>query len=60
MKDQKNATHCIYYGNCADGFGAAWVVRKALGDSVEFVAEIYGQEPPDLGGKDVIKTLEAA
>ena len=23
---------CIYHGNCADGFGAAWVVRKALGD----------------------------
>jgi hypothetical protein len=23
---------CIYHGNCADGFGAAWVVRKALGE----------------------------
>jgi oligoribonuclease NrnB/cAMP/cGMP phosphodiesterase (DHH superfamily) len=54
MKDQKNSTLCIYHGNCADGFGAAWVVRKALGDSVEFVAGIYGQEPPDVGGKDVI------
>jgi oligoribonuclease NrnB/cAMP/cGMP phosphodiesterase (DHH superfamily) len=45
---------CIYHGNCADGFGAAWVVRKALGDLVEFVAGVYGQEPPDVEGKDVI------
>ncbi|MBR7523924.1 phosphohydrolase, partial [Pseudomonas juntendi] len=47
-------TMCIYHGNCADGFGAAWVVRKALGDQVEFVAGVYGQEPPDVEGKDVI------
>ena len=47
-------TMCIYHGNCADGFGAAWVVRKALGNSVEFVAGVYGQEPPDVAGKDVI------
>ena len=27
---------CIYHGNCADGFGAAWVVRRALGFAVDF------------------------
>lgn len=29
---------CIYHGNCADGFGAAWVVREAYrtGSSVQF------------------------
>lgn len=47
-------TMCIYHGNCADGFGAAWVVRKALGNDVEFVPGIYGQEPPDVTGKDVV------
>lgn len=47
-------TMCIYHGNCADGFGAAWVVRKALGESVEFVPGVYGEEPPDVEGKDVI------
>ncbi|MGV0315192.1 phosphohydrolase [Pseudomonas putida] len=52
MSERK--TMCIYHGNCADGFGAAWVVRKALGDQVEFVAGVYGQEPPDVEGKDVI------
>ena len=52
MSERK--TMCIYHGNCADGFGAAWVVRKALGDQVEFVAGVYGQEPPDVEGKDII------
>ena len=46
---------CIYHGNCADGFGAAWVVRKALGEeAVDFFAGFYGKEPPDVTGRDVI------
>jgi hypothetical protein len=44
---------CIYHGNCADGFGAAWVVRKALGD-IAFFPGFYGQEPPDVTDRDVI------
>ncbi|WP_350648658.1 phosphohydrolase [Pseudomonas sp. HY13-MNA-CIBAN-0226] len=54
MSEIQRKTMCIYHGNCADGFGAAWVVRKALGDDVEFVPGVYGQEPPDVTGKDVI------
>jgi len=46
-------TICIYHGNCADGFGAAWSVRKALGD-IEFYAGFYGQPAPDVEGKDVV------
>lgn len=46
---------CIYHGNCADGFTAAWVVRKAFGDDVEFHAGVYGQPLPDgVDGRDVI------
>lgn len=46
---------CIYHGNCADGFGAAWVVRKALGEeNVEFYPGKYQKEPPDVTGKIVI------
>ena len=45
---------CIYHGNCADGFGAAWAVRYALGDSVEFHAGVYQQDPPDVTNKTVI------
>lgn len=44
---------CIYHGNCADGFGAAWVVRKALGD-IEFVPGKYHEAPPDVTGKNVM------
>lgn len=45
---------CIYHGNCADGFGAAWVVRKALGSDIEFHVAHYGGTPPDVAGKHVI------
>ena len=52
MNDAKKL--CIYHGNCADGFGAAWVVRKALGPDVEFHAAHYGGTPPDVDGKHVV------
>lgn len=45
---------CIYHAFCADGFGAAWVVRRALNGDVDFHAASYGQEPPDITGRDVI------
>ncbi len=45
---------CIFHGNCADGFTAAWVVRKALGEDVEFHAGVYRQPPPDVTGRDVL------
>lgn len=44
---------CIYHGNCADGFGAAWAVRDVLGD-IEFHPGIYQDPPPDVTGKDVV------
>lgn len=45
---------CIYHGNCADGFGAASVVRRAFGENVDFHAGVYGNPPPDVAGRDVI------
>lgn len=45
---------CIYHGNCADGFGAAWAVRRALGDRVEFHAGVHQDAPPDVTGRDVL------
>lgn len=44
---------CIYHGNCLDGFGAAWAVRRALGDNVTFYKGIHQQSPPDVTGMDV-------
>lgn len=49
-----NRTICIYHGNCADGFTAAWAVWKALGAGVEFVPGVYGEAPPDVTDADVI------
>ena len=45
---------CIYHGNCADGFTSAWAVWKLYGDAVKYVPGVYGQEPPDVTGKNVL------
>lgn len=45
---------CIYHGNCADGFGAAWAVWKRWGAGVSFVPGFYGKEPPPVAGKSVL------
>lgn len=48
-------TLCIYHGNCADGFGAAWAVRKALGENnVEFYPGVYQSPPPDITDREVL------
>lgn len=44
---------CIYHGNCADGFGAAYAVWRAFGEQCEYVPGHYGKEPPDVTGKVV-------
>jgi len=46
-------TLCIYHGNCTDGFGAAWVVRKKLPESL-FYPGIHQEPPPDVSGHDVV------
>lgn len=49
------STIVIYHGNCADGFGAAWAVWKALGtDNIDYYPGVYGETPPDVDGKEVI------
>jgi uncharacterized protein len=45
---------CIYHGNCADGFTAAWAVWKRFGDEVQYVPGVYGESPPDVTGKNVV------
>lgn len=45
---------CIYHGNCADGFTAAWAVWKRFGDAWDYHAGIYGNAPPDVGARDVV------
>lgn len=45
---------CIYHGNCADGFTAAWAVWERFGDSVKYVPGVYGEAPPDVNRKNVV------
>lgn len=45
---------CIYHGNCADGFTAAWAAWKAFGDGVRFIPGVYGEPPPDVAGNHVL------
>jgi len=44
---------CIYHGNCADGFTAAWVAHHAFGGEIELYAGTYQKPPPDVTGRDV-------
>ena len=48
---------CIYHGNCADGFGAAWAVWKfhrLWDEGVEFYPGVYQNDPPNVEGQDVV------
>lgn len=45
---------CIYHGNCADGFTAAWAVWKRFGDAFDYHAGVYQNPPPDVAGRHVI------
>lgn len=44
---------CIYHGNCADGFGAAWVFKTQADREFDFHAGVYQDAPPDCLGRDV-------
>lgn len=44
---------CIYHGNCADGFTAAWAIWKLWPD-IAFFPGVYGETPPDVTGKHVL------
>ncbi len=46
----------LYHAACRDGFCAAWVARKYFATQerdIEAVPVLYGQEPPDVRGRDV-------
>ncbi|MDN5938998.1 MAG: hypothetical protein L0H83_10090 [Salinisphaera sp.] len=43
---------CIFHGNCADGFSAAWAVWLRHPDW-SFHGASHGKDPPDVAGRDV-------
>lgn len=44
---------CIYHGNCADGFTAAWVAHRAFHGEIDLHAGVYQTEPPDVTDREV-------
>lgn len=42
----------LYHANCQDGFTAAWCAWKHM-PHAEFIPVQYGQEPPDVCGRDL-------
>ena len=53
MQQVRRPPLCIYHANCADGFGAAWVFRKAFPEA-EFHPGRYGESIPDVAGRIVV------
>ena len=43
----------IYHANCTDGMGAAYAAWTELGETAEYLPTHYGNEPPDVSGKEV-------
>jgi nanoRNase/pAp phosphatase (c-di-AMP/oligoRNAs hydrolase) len=43
----------IFHGNCPDGFTAAWLFWRWLGEDAQYVAAGYGDPPPDVAGRNV-------
>lgn len=44
----------IYHGGgCRDGFTAAWVARRALQGEADFLPANYGDDPPNVTGRQV-------
>jgi len=44
---------CIYHGNCADGFAAAWVFKTQADKEFDFHAGIYQDTPPNCTDREV-------
>jgi oligoribonuclease NrnB/cAMP/cGMP phosphodiesterase (DHH superfamily) len=44
----------IYHADCVDGFTAAWVAWTVYGTQAEYIPAHYGDDPPDVVGKDVL------
>ncbi|MFN8526934.1 MAG: DHHA1 domain-containing protein [Chloroflexota bacterium] len=53
-------THVLYHGNCPDGFGGAWSVRKALGDAVQYIPVEHGAPPPALPANAAVVLIDFA
>jgi len=53
-------TYVIYHGGCHDGFGAAWVARKALGPDTIFIPAKHGSTPPRIPSDSLVYIFDFA
>lgn len=47
-----NRSLVLYHADCPDGFCAAWVAHRKLGDKADYLPVKYGQDPPDVAGRN--------
>jgi oligoribonuclease NrnB/cAMP/cGMP phosphodiesterase (DHH superfamily) len=52
--------YVLYHKNCNDGFGAAWVAWKALGDQARYIPVQHGDQPPDIPGGSTVTIVDFA
>lgn len=52
-EDVKYRPLVIYHANCHDGFCAAWVAHKVLGDEADYHPANYGEATPKVDGRNV-------
>lgn len=45
---------CIYHADCADGFGAAYIVYKYFDGNVKLIAARYSDDLPDIKPSDIV------
>lgn len=51
-------TYVLYHGGCWDGFCAAWVARKLLGENAQYIPVTHGQPMPELEVDSVVYLLD--
>ena len=56
LQDAPAPTLVLYHADCPDGFGAAWALRKQLGDQATYLPIHYGSQldMEALAGRDVL------
>ncbi len=50
--------YILYHENCEDGFGAAWIAWKALGNQAEYIPVQYGDSPPELPDRSRVTIVD--
>ena len=48
----------LYHKNCEDGFGAAWIAWKAMGNQAEYIPVQYGESPPELPDRSRVTIVD--